>query len=251
MSEMSWRPGHVVWRELMTTDVAKAKGFYGELLGWGFDDMPMPKGGTYTIAKVGSKGVGGLMGMTPDMKFPPMWTSYVSVPDVDASCAAAKKLGGNVVFGPETMDGVGRMATILDSENCCFAVMRAEKGDMPFGPPALGEFCWETLSSADMAKAKTFYAAVCGWKDAAGTAGMPVLCAPDGTQVVDHQQAQNMPPNFLTYVVVETVEKANARVTALGGKVMMPRIDIPKVGTISVISDPQGAFIGLFKPEMP
>jgi len=43
--------------ELNTTDVAKAKSFYGELFAWQLEDMPMPEG-SYTMIKVGD-GTGG------------------------------------------------------------------------------------------------------------------------------------------------------------------------------------------------
>jgi predicted enzyme related to lactoylglutathione lyase len=34
----------------------------------------------------------------------------------------------------------------------------------------------------------------------------------------------------------------------LGGKVVAPPFDVPEVGRIAVVLDPQGAAIGLFKP---
>ena len=58
--ENKYREGQFVWRELMTSDVDKSRGFYGELLGWTFQDMPMPTG-TYTLAKKGEVMVGGMM----------------------------------------------------------------------------------------------------------------------------------------------------------------------------------------------
>ncbi len=39
--------GKFVWNELMTHDLAKAKKFYGEVMGWTFDAMPGPNGGSY------------------------------------------------------------------------------------------------------------------------------------------------------------------------------------------------------------
>jgi predicted enzyme related to lactoylglutathione lyase len=51
-------------------------------------------------------------------------------------------------------------------------------------------------------------------------------------------------------VVVESIEASNARAGQLGGKVIVPRIDIPKVGAISIVGDPQGAMLGLFVPSM-
>ena len=43
--------------ELNTTDVAKAKSFYGKLFDWKLQDMPLPDG-AYTMIEVG-EGTGG------------------------------------------------------------------------------------------------------------------------------------------------------------------------------------------------
>jgi predicted enzyme related to lactoylglutathione lyase len=249
MTKTASHSGHVIWRELMTGDLEGAKGFYGELFGWSFEAMPMPDG-VYTVVKAASRGIGGMMAQPLDMKMPPMWLSYVSVPDVDASCAAAGANGGKVVWGPVSMEGVGRMATVLDSDMAALAVMTPSGPDEKPGRPALHEFCWETLSTSDVARAHAFYGAVCGWKPGNGSMGMPVLAAPDGADVCDVQEAAGRPPSWLTYVVVESLEASGAKAAGLGGKVMMPRIDIPEVGSIAVVSDPQGAFLGLFVPNM-
>ena len=47
------------WNELNTRDVEKAKAFYEKAIGWTFDGMPM-QNGTYWVAKVGDKMVGGI-----------------------------------------------------------------------------------------------------------------------------------------------------------------------------------------------
>ena len=41
--------GSFAWNELATSDVGKAKSFYGDLLGWTYQAMPMAGGLTYTI----------------------------------------------------------------------------------------------------------------------------------------------------------------------------------------------------------
>jgi uncharacterized protein len=38
---------------------------------------------------------------------PPAWGSYVTVDDVDARCASARKLGGQVLVAPTDIAGVG------------------------------------------------------------------------------------------------------------------------------------------------
>ena len=52
--------GTFYWNELMTRNVAGAKKFYADTMGWNFDAMPMPTGGTYWVAKMNAKPVGGM-----------------------------------------------------------------------------------------------------------------------------------------------------------------------------------------------
>jgi hypothetical protein len=255
MSNQSYWTGRVIWRETMTKDVAKAKAFYGALFGWTFKDMEMGPGGTYGVIENGGKGIGGIMKQPPGMEaVPAMWTSYVAVPDVDASVAAAKSSGGQVPWGPTDVEGVGRMATVLGFDGTAIAVMKPSPRDEsmapPTGRPPAGDFCWETLTTADVDRAKTFWTSVMPWKASSG-AGMPTFSVGDGmeNQVADIQPTRGpVPPNWLTYVVVAKIEPAAEKALQLGGKLMMPAMAIPNVGRIGVILDDQGAALGLFEP---
>jgi predicted enzyme related to lactoylglutathione lyase len=75
-----WSHGSFHWNELMTHDVARAKAFYAGTIGWTFEPMPMPGGGTYWIAKAGDKPAGGLFVMDcPDLKdVPEQWLPYLA-----------------------------------------------------------------------------------------------------------------------------------------------------------------------------
>jgi len=55
---------------------------------------------------------------------------------------------------------------------------------------------------------------------------------------------------WLGYVTVEDVDATAAKAAKLGGLIAMPPFDVPDVGRIAVLKDPQGAAIGLFKPAM-
>lgn len=246
--------GRVLWRETMTKDLEKAKRFYGGLFGWAFEDFPGgdPKD-PYPMIKVSGKTVGGMMAMKPGMQMPCYWTSYVSVADVDGSCAAAKAHGGSVPWGPVDIPNVGRMAMVAAGDGACLSIMKAAgPDDMPAGGrPGVGEFCWETLSAKDVDEAKAFWTKVVpSWKAAAGANGIPTFAVGEGmeNQIADVQPARNMPPNWFTYVVVEKIEPALAQAEKLGGKTMMPAMAIPNVGRIAGITDDQGAALGLFEP---
>jgi len=244
-------PGRVVWRELMTKDVKRAQAFYGELFGWKFEAFDMGPG-NYDMVKVGEKSVGGLWQMKPDMPGPSMWMSYVWVTDVDAAAKRAVDSGGKVVHGPGDIPNVGRFAVLTDFAGAMVCAFKpAPEEAQPLAMPKAGEFCWETLSTTDLARAEDFYGKVFGWK-AMKDNGIPVFTL-DGTprgMVADLQEARNFPPNWMTYVVVDKVEPATERASRLGGNVLVPLIEIPQVGRIGLIADPTGAPLGLYQPLM-
>ena len=94
MGERSeYSPGTFSWVELLTSDAAGAKAFYAALLGWDWEDVPLPEGGTYTLVLKDGKRVAGLHQPSPENAGPPAWLSYVSVEDADAAAARAGELG--------------------------------------------------------------------------------------------------------------------------------------------------------------
>jgi predicted enzyme related to lactoylglutathione lyase len=48
--------------------------------------------------------------------------------------------------------------------------------------------------------------------------------------------------------MVESVDASARKAAELGAKTLMPPMDIPTVGRIAVIQDPEGAPLGMFQP---
>ena len=69
----------------------------------------------------------------------------------------------------------------------------------------------------------------------AGAAGL--MAAPDGVR-----------PGWIGYVAVDDVDASAGRFAAAGGAVHKAPADIPEVGRIAVVADPQGAVIALITP---
>ena len=108
--------GDVGWCDLMTDDVDKARDFYTGVIGWDTEVMDVGKG-PYTVFKTGGRPVAGLMAKPPQgpaADAPTMWTSYVTVDDVDARAARVAGAGGAVLAGPMDIPTVGRMAIVQD-----------------------------------------------------------------------------------------------------------------------------------------
>ena len=123
MDEQLMRQGVFSWCELMTTDVAAAKEFYSKLFGWHMDDMQIP-GMSYTILHAAGREVGGIMAIPADAAgMPPMWGTYVTVDNVDATARQAQALGGQVLVPPRDIPEVGRFCVIRDPQGAVISAI--------------------------------------------------------------------------------------------------------------------------------
>ena len=106
--------------ELNTTDVAKAKNFYGKLFGWKLEDVEMD-GGAYTMIKVG-EGTGGGIIKHPVPGAPSAWLAYVLVDDIGAATQKAKSLGAKVMKDVTEVKGAGSFSVIVDPTGAAVAL---------------------------------------------------------------------------------------------------------------------------------
>ena len=114
-----------------------------------------------------------------------------------------------------------------------------------------GAFSWSELTTTDPASAAEFYGTLFGWtiKDMGAAMGDyrvanvgevgvgGIMGMPPG--------APPMPPHWGCYVTVANVGQTLAKATSLGGKVIVPAMDIPGVGRMAVLQDPQGAVLSI------
>jgi uncharacterized protein len=62
------------------------------------------------------------------------------------------------------------------------------------------------------------------------------------------QMPAHIPSYWMPYFWVEKVDASAEKARQLGGKVMVPPQDIPKVGRFAIVSDAQGAVFAIFTP---
>lgn len=114
---------------------------------------------------------------------------------------------------------------------------------------AHGSFIWYELLTGDAGKAKAFYDSVCGWnidaQPAPGGMDYRVINAADGQaggvmQLNADMIAGGAKPVWLGYLGVDDVDASVAAVVAEGGQVHLPAFDIPGVGRLAMVTDPQG-----------
>ena len=240
-------PGRFVWHELTTQDPERSQAFYRALFDWTFDAGH----GGYIHINAGGQPVGGLM-KAPAPELPTYWLPYVSVRDVDEATAGARAAGCKVLAGPMSVEMVGRFAVIQDPQGAVFSVWRSVRGDPPeVVTSARGSFCWDQLNTPDPDAAFATYTKILGWTRAsfAGAAGLSTLMRGERMAASLMQAPPGVPAHWLTYVLVDDLASTRERAKKLGGKVMVERIDVPTIGSFSVLQDPLGATIAAFVNE--
>ena len=124
-----YAPGTPSWVDLATPDLAASEQFYGTLFGWSFDaqdtgDSENP----YVLAEQDGKAIAGMMRLTPEMQsggMPPVWSTYVTVTDVDATAVKAKELGGEAA-DKMPVPGHGWFSACRDTEGNAFHIWQAD-----------------------------------------------------------------------------------------------------------------------------
>lgn len=247
--------GRFCWHELVTTDLDAATKFYGELLGWTFRDTPSPAGGTYRMFSLGETMVGGAMAAPAGV--PSGWLVYVAVDDADAAAKKVAELGGKIMVPAMTVPDMLRFACASDPQGAAFGILQplgAGAGQRPYeGPPRPGTFCWDELHTNDTAAAKKFYSSLFGWTGKGEADGGEAYWhwkhADKDIGGMTSHMGGNVPPHWLAYVATPEVDAVTAKVASLGGKVLMPTMEIHGVGRFSVVQDPTGAVFAPFRND--
>jgi uncharacterized protein len=128
------------------------------------------------------------------------------------------------------------------------------------GPNPQGDFIWYELITSDIAGAKNFYDAVVGW-NIAESSGFDIdyrmIGRSDGKfaggamQITDEMKQHGARPTWLGYILVPDVDASVAAIEQSGGKTYMPAFDVPDVGRVAMVADPQGAPFYVMKPIPP
>lgn len=120
-----------------------------------------------------------------------------------------------------------------------------------------GTFCWVELSTTDTEAAKSFYSQLFGWQtEDSPVPGGVYTMAKKGDAFVgaiqslqDEMRAQGHPPFWMSYVSVDSVDKAAARAEELGAKILAPPFDVMDVGRMAIVQDPTKASLALWEAK--
>ena len=118
----------------------------------------------------------------------------------------------------------------------------------------LGRPVWYELMTSDPGAAEKFYKAVVGWTSAPFAASpQPYTVFERGADaqvagLMKTPQDMKMPPFWAMYVGTPKIVDTVAQIKRLGGSEMSPVIDIPTVGRLQMLRDPQGAAFYIIQP---
>lgn len=118
-----------------------------------------------------------------------------------------------------------------------------------------GRFTWFECYTNDVERARVFYSELFGWNidpmemtdgsiyqliksGQTGVGGLMSLASEHPTD-----------PFWLSYLSVANVDEIARRIVSEGGTSVQEGFDVPGVGRIAVVQDPQGAILALFKGE--
>ena len=244
--------GRFVWHDLMARDVGAARKFYGELLGWRFEDTRRGDR-SYVLASSAAGRVAGIVDISAMANAGQQWLSFMAVDDVNKSAAQVRSDGGKILVEPRDIDGIGRAAVVADPQGAPLGLAQLLRNPPDPQQPIANHFFWQEYLARDAAQALDFYKRLAAYESAItdsrlgieyhvlrktrGRAGLFQLPA----TVVDVE------PNWLPYVFVSDPATVAARVPGLGGRIVVAARPDLRNGSLVVIADPGGAVLALQK----
>jgi predicted enzyme related to lactoylglutathione lyase len=250
-----YQQGTPSYVELTTPDPEAGAAFYAALFGWDIVETPLPDeagGGVYRQSRIEGDTVTGISGQMPGMEgHPAFWGVYLTVDDVDATAAKVEGAGGKVEAPPFDVMDVGRMAAIQDPTGARVNLWQAgtsigtERANEPGTP------IWNELITPDIPTATAFYAEVLGMGSEASALmeGYTTISNAAGETIggAMHPMMEGIPPHWNVYFNVVDADATAAKVEELGGKVVAPCFDVPGVGRLGILSDPQGGMFSIMQ----
>ncbi|MFI5178109.1 MAG: VOC family protein [Vicinamibacterales bacterium] len=123
---------------------------------------------------------------------------------------------------------------------------------------APGSFCWFELATTDQNRAKAFYASLFGWAvndTPLGPSEVYTIFQKDGRDAAaaytmrPDQRAESVPPHWLVYVLVQSVDATAKRAPGAHGIVLAQPFDVMESGRMAILADPTGATLAIWEPR--
>ncbi|MBC7723338.1 MAG: VOC family protein [Burkholderiaceae bacterium] len=111
---------------------------------------------------------------------------------------------------------------------------------------------WFDLSTSDPAVSSAFYEGVFGWtaQDPGPDYGGYINFFKGDAQIAGMMRnpGLGMPDGWTVYLKSDDVEATTAAITASGGTLIFPAMDVMELGRMAVAQDPTGTVVGIWQP---
>jgi predicted enzyme related to lactoylglutathione lyase len=246
----SYAPGTPCWVDIGVADIDGSMVFYGDLLGWEFEERGGPDTFGYRRARFAGDDVAAMMPKM-DAGEPQVWNTHISVADAAETAAKVTAAGGTVIHEPVELPDLGTAAVCKDPEGALFGIWQPGGFIGAARVNGAGALCWNELGTRDPEGAKAFYGEVFGWvadehelQRADGGPGPAVYVEwkLDGAQVggmmdIGDFLPDQIPAHWLVYFGVPDCDAAVEKVKAAGGEVRFGPVDID-AGRFAVVTEP-------------
>lgn len=261
------------WIDLEAPDVDAACAFYGELLGWSYEERTPPgSSDRFVLATIDGLDVASISGpaaVGPD-RSGATWSTFVAVDDADAVVAQVEAAGGRVDVAPVDAGPAGRAAVVTDPQGARLHLWQAGARLGAQLTSELGAWVFSNLRTTDLAGAQEFYGRVLPWRfvdqgwavtvqvpgygdHLASTtdpdirtrqAGAPEDFADVAAALVPLEGVtSDLGPHWYVVLAVADRDAAADAVLRLGGEVLDRQDE--EWSRIAVVRDPQGAVLTL------
>jgi predicted enzyme related to lactoylglutathione lyase len=247
--------GAPCWVEIFSSEIDKAREFYGQLFGWTSEAAGEEYGGYVTFSKDGEVVAGGMQN-DGSSGAPDFWSVYLASADATATAAAAAANGGQVHLDAMQVGEMGTMAVLGDPGQATIGVWQpaSHQGFTVLGEPDTPN--WFELHTRDYDDSLKFYETVFGW-DTAIAADTPefryTTLGKDEAALAGIMDAtaflpEGAPAQWSIYFGTTNADATLAKVVELGGQVVQAAEDTP-YGRLATAADITGVHFKLLQPN--
>lgn len=243
--------GEFVWHDLVTSNPAAGRAFYGALFGWTFEPGQGIDPG-YVIIKHDGRPIGGIVQPREGNAAAAQWLAYVVVADVDQAAKMFEQAGGRIFRGPLNARKDLRVAVVADAQGAALGLAsRGPDAVDPESVPGLHRWLWMEYVARDPGAALTFYSTAVGFRHElheTRNAFTYYLLTTDRPRAGLFETLWDRERSaWLPYVRVADPVAMAARAVELGGTIVLAPHAAVRQGSLAIVLDPTGAALALQK----
>ncbi len=251
-------PGKVVWADLFTNDVERARRFYERAFGWQWRIITRrPR--HYGLLENDGEAIAGIAhrGAPEGQSDYGRWVYFVSADDVRKTGSAIVAEGGEELLRYGNYAERGEFAIYAGPHQEVFGIIRSTSGDPPDYRSRIGDWIWWQLFTRDVHGAVGYYKSLFGYdaheeQDTRESSAVQLSAHGHARAAIgplpDDAEAS---PTWIGFIRVGDMSRTLETVVAEGGTVLLAPDPKKPHGDLAVIADPLGALVGLLRWDYP